>query len=378
MPNHLTFFIFNHAAIFSEALWPRQIVVTGSVLLDGKKMSKSLGNIIPLREAVAKYGTDPFRLTILSTAELLQDVDFNAQLAKSCRERLERFYNFAINIINTEYDYEKSEFTTIDKWLLSRLHLRVKAITDAMNNLRMREAVHEALYMLDQDILWYLRRTSIETSIERKKVRSKLLYEVLKTRIFLLAPFIPHLCEEIWHEMGNTSFISMAKWPTFDAVKVDRRVIEQEVFIKSIQGDTTHIIHVTKMKPKMIYYYTCTDWKWNVYLNALKYTKTETARVDILMKEIMLDQNMRNRVKQVSKYVRTMIKNINKIPAELVDKHLENGIIGEFKIIKDTRDFYKQVFNAEVKVFREEDLNRYDPMNRAQLSEPYRPAIYIE
>jgi leucyl-tRNA synthetase len=378
VPNHLTFFIFNHVAIFSEALWPRQIVVTGSVLLDGKKMSKSLGNIIPLREATAKYGTDPFRLTILSTAELLQDVDFNAQLAKSCRERLERFYNFAINIINTEYDHEKSEFTTIDKWLLSSLHLRVKAITDAMNNLRIREAVHEALYMLDQDIQWYLRRTSIETSIERKKIRSKLLYEVLKTRILLLAPFTPHLCEEIWHEMGNTSFISTAKWPTFDAVKVDRRVIAQEIFIKSIQGDTTHIIQVTKMKPKMIYYYTCTDWKWNVYLNALKYTKTETARVDILMKKIMMDQNMRNRAKQVFKYVRTMIKNINKIPAELVDKHLENGIIDEFKIIKDTRDFYKQVFNAEVKVFREEDLNRYDPMNRAQLSEPYRPAIYIE
>jgi len=378
VPNHLTFFIFNHAAIFSEALWPRQIVVTGSVLLDGKKMSKSLGNIIPLREATAKYGTDPFRFTILSTAELLQDVNFNAQLAKSCRERLERFYNLAINIINTEYNHEKSEFTTIDKWLLSRLHLRVKSITDAMNNLRIREAVHEALYMLDQDIQWYLRRTSIETSIERKKVRSKLLYEVLKTRILLLAPFTPHLCEEIWHEMGNTSFISMAKWPTFDAVKVDRKVIEQEVFIKSIQGDTTHIIHVTKMKPKMIYYYTCTDWKWNVYLNALKYTKTETTRVDILMKKIMMDQNMRNRAKQVSKYVRIMIKNINKMPTELVDKHLENGIIDEFKIIKDTRDFYKQVFNAEVEVFREEDLNRYDPMNRARLSEPYRPAIYIE
>jgi leucyl-tRNA synthetase len=378
VPNHLTFFIFNHAAIFSEALWPRQIVVTGSVLLEGKKMSKSLGNIIPLREATATYGTDPFRLAILSTAELLQDVDFNFSFAQSCRERLERFYNFAIKIINTEYDHETSEFTTIDKWLLSRLHLRVKAITDAMNNLRIREAIHEALYMLDQDIQWYLHRTSIETSIERKKVRSILLYEILKTRIRLLAPFTPHLCEEIWHEMGNTSFISIAKWPTFDPGKVDRRIIAQEAFIKAIQADTTHIIHVTKMKPKMIYYYTCPEWKWNIYLNALKCTKTETVRIATLMKKIMLDQNMRNRAKQVSKYVRTLIKNINKIPAELVDKHLENGIIDEFKILKETRDYYKQVFNVDVKVFREEDLNHYDPMNKAQLSEPYRPAIYIE
>jgi leucyl-tRNA synthetase len=378
VPNHLTFFIFNHAAIFPEALWPRQIVVTGSVIFQGKKMSKSLGNIIPLREAITKYGTDPFRLAILSTAELLQDVDFSASFANSCRERLERFYNVAINIINNKYAYEETEFTTIDKWLLSRLHLRVKVITEALNNLRIREAIHEALYMLDQDIQWYLRRTSIETSIERKKVRSRLLNEVLQTRILLFAPFTPHLCEEIWHEMGNTSFVSMAKWPTFDEGKVDRSVIEQEAFIKSIQGDTEKIIHVTKMKPMRIYYYPCHEWKWKVYLTVLKYTKTETARVDILMKKILLDQNMRNNAKKVSKYVQSLIKNINKIPAVLVDKHLENGIIDEFKIIKDTCAFYKQVFNAEVQVFKEEDLDRYDPMNRAQLSEPYRPAIYIE
>jgi leucyl-tRNA synthetase len=132
------------------------------------------------------------------------------------------------------------------------------------------------------------------------------------------------------------------------------------------------------MNPKKIYYYTCPEWKWKVYLNALKHAKTETVRVNILMKKILMDQNMRNKAKKVSKYVRIMIKNINKIPVELINKHLENGIIDEFKVTNAARDFYKQVFNAEVKVFREEDLNRYDPKNRAQLSEPYRPAIYIE
>ena len=49
VPNHLSFFIFNHSIIFPKSQWPRQIVVNGSVLMDGKKMSKSMGNIIPLR-----------------------------------------------------------------------------------------------------------------------------------------------------------------------------------------------------------------------------------------------------------------------------------------------------------------------------------------
>ncbi len=50
VPNHLSFFIFNHSIIFPKSLWPKQIVVNGSVLMDGKKMSKSMGNIIPFEK----------------------------------------------------------------------------------------------------------------------------------------------------------------------------------------------------------------------------------------------------------------------------------------------------------------------------------------
>ena len=79
VPNHLTFFVLNHVAIFPKENWPKEIVVNGSVLMDGKKMSKSMGNIIPLRDAIRKYGADPIRLSILISAELLQDADFNVE-----------------------------------------------------------------------------------------------------------------------------------------------------------------------------------------------------------------------------------------------------------------------------------------------------------
>ena len=51
--------------------------LNGSVLMDGKKMSKSMGNIIPLRQAIRKYGADPIRAAILVSSELLQDADFD-------------------------------------------------------------------------------------------------------------------------------------------------------------------------------------------------------------------------------------------------------------------------------------------------------------
>ncbi|MEK6870117.1 MAG: class I tRNA ligase family protein, partial [Thermoproteota archaeon] len=53
VPNHLTFFVLNHVAIFPQSNWPREIVVNGSVLMNGSKMSKSMGNIIPLRKAIS-------------------------------------------------------------------------------------------------------------------------------------------------------------------------------------------------------------------------------------------------------------------------------------------------------------------------------------
>jgi leucyl-tRNA synthetase len=96
VPNHLTFFIFNHVAIFSPSLWPRQIVVNGSVLMEGKKMSKSLGNIIPLRKAIRMYGADTLRVSILSASELLQDADFSDSLARTTKVKLQEFYKFSL------------------------------------------------------------------------------------------------------------------------------------------------------------------------------------------------------------------------------------------------------------------------------------------
>jgi leucyl-tRNA synthetase len=77
VPNHLSFFIFNHAIMFPRRQWPKQIVVNGSVLMEGKKMSKSMGNIIPLRKAIRDYSADSIRVAMLVLGELLQDVDFS-------------------------------------------------------------------------------------------------------------------------------------------------------------------------------------------------------------------------------------------------------------------------------------------------------------
>ena len=96
--NHLSFFVLNHVAIFEKKYWPKEIVVNGSVMMDGAKMSKSMGNIIPLRTAIREHGADPIRLAIISSAELLQDADFNMESVYGIQNKLESLLEECSNL----------------------------------------------------------------------------------------------------------------------------------------------------------------------------------------------------------------------------------------------------------------------------------------
>ncbi|MFH1094601.1 MAG: leucine--tRNA ligase, partial [Candidatus Micrarchaeota archaeon] len=104
--NHLTYFVFNHTAVFSEKqagpdgslpashFWPKQTVSNGFVTMEGKKMSKSMGNILPLRKAIAQYGTDVIRFVVTSSAELEADSDFNQAAAEGVISRINILENY--------------------------------------------------------------------------------------------------------------------------------------------------------------------------------------------------------------------------------------------------------------------------------------------
>jgi leucyl-tRNA synthetase len=285
VPNHLTFFIFNHVAIFPEELWPRQIVVNGSVLMEGKKMSKSLGNIVPLRKAIEKYGADPLRLSILATAEVLQDADFSHKLAESVKEQLERFYSTALDTIEMREEVGEASTRSIDRWMLSRIELSVKAVTEALEDWRIREAVQVAFFSLNRDLHWYMRRVKADLADPaRRRAIANVLNKALRTRVKLLAPFAPHLCEEIWQQMGEEGFVSSAPWPTYDEAKVDVQSIKQEELVKSVVKDTSEIMKVRRVSPKRICYYVATDWKWEAYMKALKMAEKGSVDVGELMR----------------------------------------------------------------------------------------------
>ncbi|MDH5782569.1 MAG: leucine--tRNA ligase [Candidatus Bathyarchaeota archaeon] len=381
VPNHLTFMIFNHIAIFPEELWPRQIAVNGSVLMEGQKMSKSYGNIIPLREAIEMFGADPLRLAVLATAELLQDADFSPTLAKSMQGRLERLYRFAVETtkMKASETAEAPVLTTTDRWMLSRLQYHIGRATESMDKLAVRKAIHSGLYELEQDFQWYLRRIAEEReSLKKKAATVEVFSEVLDAQVRMLAPVTPHICEEIWEKMGREDFVSLAAWPKPDESKVDVSAEENEALIRNMLEDTLNIFKATSITPKKICYYTAASWKWKGYLKALEKSVSAKIVQSELMRELMKDADMKKVSKHVAKFVDQIIDEVNRMPNEKKRRQLKVGIMDENNALKEAETFFKREFNAEICVYNEEDPDCYDPRKRAQLARPYRPAIYVE
>jgi len=377
IPNHLTFMIFNHAAIFPEELWPKQIVTNGVVTMEGAKMSKSFGNIIPLREALTTFGADPVRLSVLATAELLQDADFSPAVAKAMRERLERLFKLVVQTMqeakNSEKEHRMEGLTTVDMWLLSRLQEHIKRATDAMEKLEARKTIHVVLFELDQDLQWYQKRTKTYG-----KAKASLVLEVLKAQVLMLAPFAPHVCEELWEIIGEKGFVSSASWPKADEAKVNIKAEESEAFVMGVLEDTRNIIRATKTTPKKVFYYTAAPWKWDIYLKALEKSIDGKIVPGSLIRELMEKPDLRVKAKEVADFVNKIVEEINQMPLERKQRLLTAGPINETQILEEAERFLRDEINAEITIFEEENKKRYDPRNRAALAKPLRPAIYIE
>jgi len=365
LPNHLTFFVFHHVAIFPREHWPRAIAVNGMVMVEGKKMSKSKGNFVTLKAAISKYGADATRAALLLSAEGMDDPDWRAKNAENVKRRLEALLRMAREIASMP---EGGEPSFMERWLLSVLQGRIKRVTEAMEELKTRTALENALYEVWNDIRWYMRRGGNHGPTLRK---------ALSIWARLMAPFIPHTCEEIWSMLGEEGFISTAPWPKPDPTLVDVEAEEAEKLVENTLEDTQSIVKVMKTKPKHIYYYVASGWKWQIYLKALEAVE-EGKTLKELMQEIMKVEEMRSKAREASKFAQSVMEDARKMSRQMRKRLIQVGKLNEQKILEEAKAFLEKELNAEITVYHEEDPQKHDPKNRAKLAKPHRPAIYIE
>jgi leucyl-tRNA synthetase len=378
VPNHLAFFIFNHAAIFPKDKWPKQIVVNGSVLMEGKKMSKSLGNIIPLRHAIEEYGADSIRLTMLASAEILQDSDFSFDLVKGIRAKLFEIYrniNAHLDIFRVQ---SSLDLDLEDVWISSRLQKIIMDTTSAIEKFRIREALHNILYLMDNDLEWYEKRKLAKN----KSIFNSYLKEFIETRIKLLSPFAPYFCEEVWEIMGNDSYISLAQWPEINQSKIILKSEDNERLIQSIIFDIQKITKVTKMVPKKISIYTASSIKCTLYRKILdRIQRQATPNFGQIMKEFVNDNEVKDLVKRNPDLVKKTIDDILSESVDVRERRMKIDFFDEKIPLEDGKSLLvSEVGNnqLELYIYSEDDNDKYDPKQKSKFARPYKPAIYIE
>jgi leucyl-tRNA synthetase len=374
VPNHLTFFIFNHVAIFTRENWPQKIVVNGSILMGGKKMSKSLGNIIPLRAAIHEHGADTIRLAMLVSAEILQDADFSFDTVRGIRSKLLGIFEMAARCVATKQDV-LGHAELEDRWLTSRLQRAIAETMTSMDRLRMREAIHYILFSLDEDLQWYMKRAAAKA---RGMASGSVLAEFLNVRVRMLAPFAPFTAEEVWERMGHKQSITIAGWPTVREDKIDLVAEESEFLISSLLADLQNIVKVTKITPSKIVIYTSADWKVHIYRTLIAIVfEGKTNFGDIMRQLIANPENAK--AKTEPRLVQKMIEDILSTPLEARNRRLKMKEFGEVPAILDAVSFLSaELNNAQIVVCAEEETSKYDPKSKARSARPFKPAVYLE
>ncbi len=180
----------------------------------GRKMSKTLGNIIDPLQMIEKYGTDATRLSLLIGGSPGNDVKLSEEKIAGFRNFTNKLWNISrfmlLNIESPSTEIVRPTGTTLaDKWILSRLDEVVRQATDGLESYQF-SPVGEMLRDFTWNDLadWYLEIAKIEGN------KSEVLNYIFNTILKLWHPYMPFVTEQIWQEVyGKESVLMVQKWP---------------------------------------------------------------------------------------------------------------------------------------------------------------------
>jgi leucyl-tRNA synthetase len=353
--NHLTFAIFNHVAIFPEKHWPQGFGVNGWVTVDGQKMSKSLGNMIALRDMAHEYSPDVSRITILSGGESLDDPNWDSELAKSQIHKLKSFHEFC----TTYYNKGTDEKNRVDKWMISELHAIIKKTTVAMEETLYRTALQAVFFELQNKIKWYKKRCC-------DKFNKDTMNKVIEAQVKMLAPFAPHICEEIWAGIGKKDFISTTAWPEYDESLIEPSRDLGEKLIEQTISDIVQVKKLAKVdSPQKCTLFVSDIWKYNLFSFANEKLKEGVPKQDVL-KNVLAEEQFKQYGQMISKFLPKMVF-ANQVPDTLSQDE-------EVAFLKDAKAFLESEAGCSIEIIRAQDSQK----KKAQNALPGKPAILVQ
>ncbi len=195
--------------------------------VDGERMSKSKGNIIEPLNTIKKYGADSLRLYIVSTSSSDSDFDWS-----------DKGIHGSFRFVKKVYDYfSKLKFGKANERIESKLNLTIKGVTEDIENFKHNLAIIKIRELFNR---------FSEGEIDKKTAG---------TFLKMLHVYCPFVTEELWHNLGNKSFISLEKWPIADEKKISEKFEEEEKVVEKLVSDINHIKNIIKVNNPTAYIY---------------------------------------------------------------------------------------------------------------------------
>ena len=193
--NHLTMSLYNH-----EAIWPDKSKMVGSYYcngylnLNGKKMAKSTGNFMTLRQTINKFGNDATRVTLADAGDFLDDANFDEKVANAAILKLFVFEEWCKTRCPEEginFADQPKDTAFWDSLMRNELYDAVAKVTDAYENMKFKDVLKFGFNNLLNLKEAYIIGTG-------KKPNPVLIMEYMTVFLTIMNPIIPHICQFIW------------------------------------------------------------------------------------------------------------------------------------------------------------------------------------
>ena len=197
----------------------------GIMYKDGKRMSKSMKNVVYQTDISNKYGIDTARLFLMSVSSPDKNMEWNDEGAEGS-------FRFIRKIVNY---FNEVKIGKADNKTESKLNKTIKIVTKQIEDFEYNLAIINIRSLFE----------SLPLEINKS---------VLEKSLKLLHPFTPHITEELWHKIGNKNFISLESWPVAEEKKIDERFEEQEKAVDNLITDVNNILKIVGKKNKVFVY----------------------------------------------------------------------------------------------------------------------------
>jgi leucyl-tRNA synthetase len=177
-----------------------RLFTQGMVIKDGKKMSKSVGNVVDPDDMIDVYGADTTRLYVLFAAPPERDLDWSDAAVAGQSKFLGRLYRF----VSAAADGASGEFGAEDKAVLSKLHQTIRKLTDDF----------ETRWHFNTSIAAMMELLNEATAAENLSASAK--REVAEKLTLLIAPLAPYISDDMWELLGHQGHAFQQKWPVYD------------------------------------------------------------------------------------------------------------------------------------------------------------------